>query len=67
MTEAGRDRRLERINDFRLYFVTMTCLAKLHLKLSQELARHGSISTMNRYPHFGVEADAAYDEIFNHK
>lgn len=65
MTEAGVDRRLVRIHDFRHYFVTMTYLAKGNLKLSQELARHESISTTNRYAHFGGEADAAYDEIFN--
>lgn len=67
MTEAGVDRQLVRIHDFRHYFVTMTYLAKGNLKLSQELARHESISTTNRYAHFGGEADAAYDEIFNKK
>jgi integrase/recombinase XerC len=65
MTEAGVDRHLVRIHDFRHYFVTMTYLAKGNLKLSQELARHESISTTNRYAHFGGEADIAYDEIFN--
>ena len=65
MTEAGVDRHMVRIHDFRHYFVTMTYLAKGNLKLSQELARHESISTTNRYAHFGGEADAAYDEIFN--
>lgn len=67
MTEAGVDRRMVRIHDFRHYFVTMTYLAKGNLKLSQELARHESISTTNRYAHFGGEADAAYDEIFNRR
>jgi len=65
MAEAGVDRRTVRIHDFRHYFVTMTYLAKQNLKLSQELARHESISTTNRYAHFVGEADAAYDEIFN--
>lgn len=65
MDEAGVDRHLVRIHDFRHYFVTMTYLAKGNLKLSQELARHESIHTTNRYAHFGSEADAAYDEIFN--
>jgi site-specific recombinase XerD len=65
MSEAGIDRQTVRIHDFRHYFVTMTYLAKGNLKLSQELARHESISTTNRYAHFGGEADAAYDEIFN--
>ena len=65
MTEAGVDRHTVRIHDFRHYFVTMTYLAKGNLKLSQELARHESIATTNRYAHFGSETDAAYDEIFN--
>ncbi|MBE7535015.1 MAG: tyrosine-type recombinase/integrase [Anaerolineales bacterium] len=63
--EAGVERSLVRIHDFRHYFVTMTYLAKRDIKLSQELARHSSIDTTNRYTHFGGEADAAYDEIFN--
>lgn len=63
--EAGVDRTLVRIHDFRHYFVTMTYLARGNLKLSQELARHNSIDTTNRYTHFGGEADIAYDEIFN--
>jgi site-specific recombinase XerD len=65
ITEAGIDRGMVRLHDFRHYFVTMTYLAKRDLKLSQELARHESISTTNRYAHFGGEADKAYDEIFN--
>jgi integrase/recombinase XerC len=63
--EAGVDRNLVRIHDFRHYFVTMTYLAKGDLKLSQILARHESIATTNRYAHYGSEADKAYDEIFN--
>ena len=63
--EAGVERSAVRINDFRHYFVTMTYLAKGNLKLSQELARHESITSTNRYAHFGSEADVAYDEIFN--
>jgi len=65
--EADVERSAVRIHDFRHYFVTMTFLAKGNLKLSQELARHESISTTNRYAHFGGEADIAYDEIFNRK
>jgi integrase/recombinase XerC len=65
--EAGVERSAVRIHDFRHYFVTMTYLAKGNLKLSQELARHESIATTNRYAHFGGEADVAYDEIFNQK
>lgn len=63
--EAGVDRHLVRIHDFRHYFVTMTYLAKGDLKMSQVLARHESISTTNRYAHFNTEAAKAYDEIFN--
>jgi integrase/recombinase XerC len=63
--EAGVDRSLVRIHDFRHYFVTMTYLAKGNLKLSQELARHESIATTNRYAHFNSETARAYDEIFN--
>ncbi len=63
--EAGVDRNLVRVHDFRHYFVTMTYLARRDIKLSQELARHSSIDTTNRYTHIGEEADAAYDEIFN--
>lgn len=63
--EAGVDRSLVRIHDFRHYFVTMTYLAKGDLKMSQILARHESIATTNRYAHYNSEADKAYDEIFN--
>jgi integrase/recombinase XerC len=63
--EAGIDRSLVRIHDFRHYFVTMTYLAKGDLKMSQVLARHESIATTNRYAHFNTEAAKAYDEIFN--
>lgn len=65
--DAGVERSAVRIHDFRHYFVTMTYLAKGNLKLSQELARHESINTTNRYAHFGSETDIAYDEIFNEK
>jgi site-specific recombinase XerD len=65
MTEAGVDRKNVRIHDFRHYFVAMTYLALRDLKLSQELARHKTISTTNRYTHFGSEVDDAYNEIFN--
>jgi site-specific recombinase XerD len=65
--EAGVDRSLVRIHDFRHYFVTMTYLAKGDLKMSQILARHESIATTNRYAHYNTEADIAYDEIFNRR
>jgi len=67
ITEAGVERSTVRIHDFRHYFVTVTYLTLRDLKLAQELARHESISTTNRYAHFGDEADAAYNEIFNRK
>jgi site-specific recombinase XerD len=67
VVEAGLDRSAVRIHDFRHYFVAMTYLAKRDLKLSQELARHESISSTHRYIHLGREADTAYDEIFNKK
>lgn len=67
MTEAGVDRQKVRIHDFRHYFVTMTYLALRDLKISQELARHKTISTTNRYTHFGKEVDDAYEEIFNRR
>lgn len=63
--DAGVERSAVRIHDFRHYFVTMSYMAKENLKLSQELARHDSITTTNRYAHFGSETDKAYDEIFN--
>jgi len=65
IAEAGIDRQIVRIHDFRHYFVTMTYLAEGNLKISQELARHESITTTNRYTHFSGEASAAYDRIFN--
>lgn len=65
--ESGVDRANVRVHDFRHYFVTMTYLSKRDIKLSQELARHSSIDTTNRYTHIGEEADMAYDEIFNKK
>jgi site-specific recombinase XerD len=65
ITEAGVNRQEVRIHDFRHYFVTKTYLALRDLKLSQELARHKTISTTNRYTHFGNEVDDAYNDIFN--
>jgi len=67
MEEAGIDRTLLRIHDFRHYFVTMTYLSKGDLKLSQILARHESIATTNRYAHYSSEVDKAYDDIFNRR
>jgi site-specific recombinase XerD len=67
ITEADVDRSMVRIHDFRHYFVTRIYLTKKDLKLSQELARHKSISTTYRYTHLGSEVDTSYEEIFNKK
>ena len=67
ITEAGVDKHEVRIHDFRHYFILTTYRAKGNLKVSQELARHESISTTRRYAHFSKDADSAYDEIFNKK
>lgn len=67
MDEAGVDHRLIRLHDFRHYFVTMAMIAK-GLKTAQELARHESMTTTQRYAHFASsELDEQYDEIFNKK
>lgn len=64
MTEAGARCR---IHDFRHYFVTVVMLASGgNLKMAQELARHSSTQTTQRYAHLtGSELDKNYDEIFN--
>lgn len=67
ITEAGIKRDMVKILDFRHYFVTTIYLSIRDLKLSQELARHESISTTNRYVHFADEADKAYKKVFNKK
>jgi len=67
IVEAGLERSTVRINDFRHFFITTTYLASRDLKLSQELARHASISMTNRYIRLDTELDAAYKEIFNKK
>src|SRR5574343_1168179 len=56
-----------RIHDFRHYFVTMVMLASGgNLKMAQELARHESTQTTQRYAHLtSSELDRNYDEIFN--
>jgi len=64
MKEAGVRVRL---HDFRHYFVTMVMLASGgNLKMAQELARHESTMTTQRYAHFtNTELDKNYDMIFN--
>lgn len=64
MKEAGAE---VRIHDFRHYFVTMVMLASGgNLKMAQELARHESTQTTQRYAHFTTtELDKNYDQIFN--
>lgn len=65
MKEAGAR---VRIHDFRHYFVTVVVIASGgNLKKAQELARHESTQTTQRYAHFTQsELDQTYDEIFNH-
>lgn len=65
--EAGLDRNAVRIHDFRHYFVSATYIDKRDIKISQQLARHESIATTNRYTHLISDLDQAYDEIFNKK
>lgn len=63
MKEAGAR---VRIHDFRHYFVTMAVMATGSLKVAQELARHESTVTTNRYAHYAdTELDKTYDKIFN--
>jgi integrase len=64
MTQAGAR---VRIHDFRHYFVTTIVIASNgNLKKAQELARHESTQTTQRYAHFAPsELDKTYDEIFN--
>jgi len=66
MKEAGAR---VRIHDFRHYFVTMVMLeSDGNLKMAQELARHESTQTTQRYAHFTKsELDANYDKIFNQR
>lgn len=65
MKEVGVDVRL---HDFRHYFVTVTLIATNNLKVAQELARHESTVTTQRYAHFSEhELDATYNSIFNEK
>lgn len=66
MKEAGAR---VRIHDFRHYFVTVIVVkTNGNLKKAQELARHESMQTTQRYAHFTqTEIDETYDEIFNRK
>jgi integrase len=56
-----------RIHDFRHYFVTIVMQASGgNLKLAQELARHESTTTTQRYAHFSDnELDREYENIFD--
>lgn len=57
-----------RIHDLRHYFVTFILKTTGNLKKAQELARHESVSTTQRYAHLvNDELDQSYDEIFNQK
>lgn len=63
--EAGVEDGVIRIHDFRHYFVTVVYMAEKNIKLAQELARHESIMTTNRYAHMLDDAEEKYDQIFN--
>ena len=66
IVEAGVDKGDVRIHDFRHYFVTIVLIESNNLKTAQELARHDSTSTTQRYAHLSEsELDKDYDEIFN--
>ena len=65
--EAGIDPGDVRIHDLRHYFVTLVQLAGRDIRLTQELARHASISTTSRYAHLGGRAEELYREVFDHK
>jgi len=62
---AGVDPNEIRVHDFRHYFVTTIYLATNDLKTAQEMARHSSITTTNRYAHLGGKTDQIYNNIFN--
>lgn len=66
MKEAGARCR---IHDFRHYFVTVVMVASGgNLKMAQEMARHESTQTTQRYAHFTKsELDVSYDQIFNRR
>lgn len=52
-------------HELRHYFVTMVMLAK-GMKTAQDLARHRSIGTTQRYAHLSEdELDRDYEEVFN--
>lgn len=55
-----------RIHDLRHYFVTMAYLKSGHnIKLAQELGRHASIQTTQRYTHLGdTDIETGYRDIF---
>lgn len=56
-----------RVHDLRHYFVTVILKRTGNLKKAQELARHESVATTQRYAHLANnELDQSYDEIFNH-
>jgi len=55
-------------HSFRHYFVTSVLRGSGNLKLAQELARHSSIQSTQRYTHLSnEELDKAYYEIFEKK
>lgn len=69
MEEAGIDRDLIRMHDFRHHLITIIYRASNNPKLAQAIARHKSVAlTINRYSHFATnEEDTSYDQIINQK
>lgn len=69
LEDAGIDKGDVRVHDTRHYFCTTTLRASdNNLRVTQELARHGSIQMTARYTHLSnADLDASYDDIFNQK
>jgi integrase/recombinase XerC len=65
MGEAGIDKSLIRIHDFRHYFVTVVYQETGDILAAKEGARHNSIATTGRYTHLLGSFDETYDKIFN--
>ncbi len=63
---AGLPRKSERFHSLRHHFVTSVLRSSGNLKAAQELARHESILTTQRYAHLSNhEIDMVYDAAFN--
>ena len=63
---AGLPRKSERFHSPRHHFVTSVLRSSGNLKAAQELARHESVLTTQRYAHLSNhEIDMVYDAAFN--